>query len=242
MGLVPGLDERVEGLMTAVRLDSAEQLSSWLAIVQAACPADQPERSVGDFAAALRGAAGSWPSTSVNYFIETLEAQAAGVRPVTDLVRTLQQDPNTYWALYAQLYPAAPAAAAAPVDRFGWLAERQVLRLAAGWGDQWRDYLGQQLDYRWGTGWEATYGTEGSQGYLDALIEEWLPQQEVVQAAAEPEEPDEPIEFSPAELDEIAADAIREAIESIPGADQLAAESVAEMTAAVRAELTGSEL
>jgi hypothetical protein len=55
-GLVPGLDERVEGLMTAVRLDTEEQLSGWLATVRAACPADQPDPSVNDFATALQKA------------------------------------------------------------------------------------------------------------------------------------------------------------------------------------------
>jgi hypothetical protein len=244
-GLVPGLDESVEGLMKTVRLYSQSELDSWLASLVAACPVDEPDRSIADFTTALSADASAWPTGSTDSFLLELAALADGVRPAGRLLLTLQQDPGIYWTLQALLYPVAPVATT-PTDRFGWLAEQQVRRLTEGWGDGWRGYLGEQLDYRWGAGWEATYGTEGSQGYLDQLIDEWLPQEPVAQP--EPQQPiaqqPEPQEaqLSPEELDQLIAEAIQDNIKTVPGADELTDEELAEVAAELRAELSESEL
>ncbi|HEX3651173.1 MAG TPA: hypothetical protein VHV49_22330 [Pseudonocardiaceae bacterium] len=231
MGLVSGLDEHVEALMTAIRLDSEQDLENWRAVLREACPG---EVTIEEFGSTLRDRASAWPTESVEYFLQTLESFGDGVRPVTELLQTLERQPEVYWQLYHQLYPQPPdAGAATPADRFGWLRQEQVKRLSDGWGDQWQEYLGQQLDYRWGAGWEATYATEGSQGYLDALIDEWLPTRP--EASAPQAQP------SPAEAERLIDEAIQNAVQSIPGADQLTAEELAEVAAEVRAEMAGSK-
>lgn len=231
MGVVPGLDERVEALMSAVRLDSEQALRSWRTALAQAGPAD---RTVDEFATALRGAPGDVSSESVEQFVRTLESFGDGIAPVTDLVATLERQPDLYWQLYHQLYSEQPGAEPAAADRFGWLSQGQVERLRSGWGDQWREYLGQQLDYRWGADWEATYATEGSQGYLDALIEEWLPSQPGAPAQASIDQ------LSPEDTTRLIDAAIADAVKNIPGADELTEEELAEVAAAVRAQTAGS--
>ncbi|HEX5115606.1 MAG TPA: hypothetical protein VFW65_10460 [Pseudonocardiaceae bacterium] len=230
MGVVPGLDERVEALMSAVRLDSEQALESWRTALAQACPAD---RTVDEFATALRGAPGDVSSESVEQFVRTLASFGDGIAPVTDLVATLEREPDLYWQLYHQLYSGQQGTEPA-ADRFGWLSQAQVERLGAGWGDQWREYLGQQLDYRWGAGWEATYATEGRQGYLDALIEEWLPSQPGAPARASIDQ------LSPEDTTRLIDAAIADAVKNIPGADELTEAELAEVAAAVRAQTAGS--
>jgi hypothetical protein len=229
------LDERVEAFMSAVRLDSEQALESWRTALAQACPADRPDLTVDELATALRGAAGGVPSEQVEQFVQTLESFGDGIAPVTDLLATLERQPDLYWQLYHELYPEQQGARTAATDRFGWLSQTQVERLTTGWGDQWREYLGQQLDYRWSAGWEATYATEGSQGYLDALIEEWLPSH-----------PDAPAQqasidqLSPEDATRLIDEAIADAVKNIPGADELTEEELAEVAAAVRAQTAGS--
>jgi hypothetical protein len=226
------LDERVEALMSAVRLDSEQALESWRA---ALAQAYRPELTVEESATALRGAPGGVPSEQVEQFVRSLESLGAGLAPVTDLLATLERQPDLYWQLYHQLYSEQQAAPTAAADRFAWLSQAQVERLTTGWGDQWREYLGQQLDYRWGAGWEATYATEGSQGYLDALIEEWLPGQ-----SGAPAQQASIDQLSPEDATRLIDEAIADAVKNIPGADELTAEELAEVAAAVRAQTAGS--
>lgn len=232
MGLVPGLDERVESLMTAVRLDSEQELAGWRTALQEACPADRPDLTADEFAGALRAAGGTVPAESVEYFVLTLESLGDGIRPVIDLVRTLEGQPDLYWQLYQQLYPAPESAG---VDRFAWLGRRQVQRLSDGWGGDWQQYLGQQLDYRWGAGWEATYATEGSQGYLDALIAEWLPERPAPAPTAALT-----ATLSADEMNRLIDEAIQKAVRDIPGAGQITAEDLAGIAERLRNRMAGS--
>jgi hypothetical protein len=166
----------------------------------------------------------------VDTFVAAVAQLSDGVRPVWKYARTLQDSSGTYWQLRKAQLAQAPGQ---PVDRFGWVADRQAQALAAAWGDQWQGYLGQQLDYRWGAGWEATYARTDSQGYLDQLIAEWLPQPVQREVAAQP--------VVPADLERSIDQAIAEAVATIPGAADLTEQELAEVRATVRAELSGGQ-
>lgn len=246
--LVPGLDDQVEYLMAVAPLADDAELTRWLTAVRAAAPGEE-DRGVDDFARAFREVAAEWRSTTVDTFVTAVAQLSDGTRPVRKYAQVLQDSPATYWQLVrAQLAAARaqqPAAQPAPVqsvDRFGWLADRQAQTLAGAWGDQWQGYLGQQLDYRWGAGWEATYARTDSQGHLDQLIAEWVPQQpgarQPVRQQATEQEPE--VELTPTELAEIVDEAVEEGIRTVPGADELSEPEIAEIAAEVRAEMTGS--
>lgn len=119
--------------------------------------------------------------------------------------------------------PAQPAEAD---GAFGWVSQAHREELAQRWGADWESVLSSQLDGRWGDGWQDN-PAEHKAAWLDGLLPELLGGAE--SGASEAEVPVSP--------DEVAQQALDEAIAEIPGADALPPEAVQQLLAEIAAEL-----
>jgi hypothetical protein len=91
--------------------------------------------------------------------------------------------------------------------------------LADAWGERWRAYLVEQLDARWGAGWQ-TNPDDHKRSWLTDLL---------------------PTLLGPADdgvdLNRLAEEAVRANIKNVPGADLLSEAQLAAAIAQVRANL-----
>jgi hypothetical protein len=116
-------------------------------------------------------------------------------------------------------------------DGFGWVSEPIRAELIQQWGADWETMLGSQLDNRWGDGWRSN-PAEHKATWLDGLLPVLLGGAESAAGSAtgQPETPE-------VSADEVARQALEEAIAEIPGADSLPQETVQQILADIAAEL-----
>jgi hypothetical protein len=100
-------------------------------------------------------------------------------------------------------------------DEFGWVGDEARTVLEGWWGSDWRTSLSQDLDLRWGAGWQA---------HPDEHKTAWL--HELIEAPAAAEEPEPAGPSREALLAEFA-----DAMHGVPGFNQLSEEQVAAMIA-----------
>jgi hypothetical protein len=238
--LPSGIDLGTAELMTAIPFSSNEEVAYWFELLHQAYEAGPQDTDTTGFAARVRETAPFDPG-AVEEFLQALEYAGEGVQPVARMLELQPQLPDLYWELYWQRYgEAEPDAAGAGTtehgttehgsaeDRFGWVTEAQSGRLATAWGADWQHYLGEQLDYRWGQGWESN-PAEHKQPWLDALLDELLA------PAAEQTGPAE--DEDDVDLDELVERMVAEAVAEIPGAEQLDGAELEEVAGIVRRNL-----
>ena len=177
---------------------------------------------------------------AVEVFLQEVGGTGQGVELVRQLAELRDQLPAIYVSLHAQPEEGtgAAAVAAAPVaadvaavdvaegegeGEFDWVLPEYQGDLAALWGDQWADYLREQLDYRWGEGWQAHPGDHKAAWFDDVFAELTQPQPEA-EAAAEAQ----PVEIT---------SALTGAMATVPGATELSQEQLAEVMAEVQARI-----
>lgn len=203
-------------------LSTNEEVIYWFQLVQQAFEAGQQDTDTTQFAARVRAAGAPF---DVEEFLRALETLGDGIRPVARMLEYMPQVPTVYWELYWQRHPQADTAATD--DRFGWLTESQRTRLTTAWGAQWRFYLGEQLDYRWGHGWE-THPAEHKWQWLDDLLVELLaPVPDATHGAGDDE----------ADFEAVVAELVEQAVARMPGAELLSQEELIQVTAQVRQKL-----
>lgn len=157
------------------------------------------------------------------------------------------------WESQAQRPRAAgePAQPAEPVGDgpYDWVPEQSRQRMSEAWGTEWETYLGQQLDYRWGEGWQSN-PTEHKQAWLETLMPELFPepvaeqaveQESLAQAEAqvEPEnEPDVPLtEGAAAAVEQAVNEVLAEELDKLGEDGDLSAEDLEDIMAEVRGML-----
>lgn len=251
--LPSGIDAGTAELIIAIPFGSNEEVAYWFELLHQAYEAGPQDTETTDFASRIRETA-PFDAGAVEEFLRMLENTGEGIQPVARILELQPRLPDLYWELYRQRYgEAEPGAAtggttehgaqqATPEDRFAWVTESQSARLAAAWGSDWQHYLGEQLDYRWGQGWEAN-PAEHKQPWLDVLLEELLapaaprtahPAAEETGSAATGHGSAEPKEK---DLDQLVERMVQEAVNEIPGAEQLTADELDEVAAMVRRNL-----
>lgn len=119
--------------------------------------------------------------------------------------------------------------------RFDWVPVEQADRLTSAWGADWRQYLGEQLDHRWGEGWEAN-PDDHKAAWLPELVDVLLAPAEDIPAQADA--PDHATDATPEEYtaDEIKA-VVDEVVAEMPGVENLSEEELAAIRAEVAEEL-----
>lgn len=143
--------------------------------------------------------------------------------------------------------------------RFDWVPDEQSERLASAWGPDWRQYLGEQLDHRWGAGWAAN-PDDHKAAWLPELVEDLLTPADDIPAqppapdaepaagtahppADQPSPAGSPSTAGPAETADYSAEDIRSAVDEViaevPGAENLSEEELAQIRADVAAALAG---
>jgi hypothetical protein len=147
--------------------------------------------------------------------------------PHPDIADTYYDSTGTYDLMGN---PVAPTELRSPTDKptsddpFAWVIAEHAERLSAAWGAQWGTYLSEQLDHRWGSGWQAN-PAEDKQAWLADLMPEFVPDR----AAA-----------TEIDLDKLAADLVRESIAEVEGAESLSEADLVVAIAAVRKNLEES--
>lgn len=136
----------------------------------------------------------------------------------------------------------------APVteDPYAWVPEASRQRMTTAWGNDWATYLGQQLDYRWGTDWQGN-PTEHKQAWLEALLPELLPDTTAAPGnAAQTADPAADVAAPPLPAQAVAA--VEQAVNEVladelaklgEGNEDLSAEDLEEIMAEVRDVLLG---
>lgn len=119
-------------------------------------------------------------------------------------------------------------------DRFAWVPPESVERLSSAWGPDWQTPLGEQLDYRWGDGWEQ-HPADHKAAWLPDVVDELLaPADDIpAQPGAPTPEPDGAAGFS---ADQIKS-AVDDVLAEVPGAEDLSEEELRQIRAAVAAAL-----
>ena len=234
-------------LIVSMPLTSDDEVVHWFGLVRDAYEAGPEDTDTERFVQHLRETAGALDSTGLEQFVQVLQYAGNGLEPVARVLEVSSQLPGVYWELYWQRYPAEPAAedGAAPAesaDRFDWVPAEHQARLAAAWGPEWATYLAEQVDHRWGEGWEAN-PAEHKQYWLSDLVEELLNPQADAEPAAEPvAEPAagtaaEPVadDYEEVDVDELVEALVADSVAKIDGADELSEEDLAEVRATIRA-------
>lgn len=159
------MDHRDAAIFMAMPLRTNEEVLAWFDLLHRTYAGLSDANAADEFAAAVRQAA-TWCEPEA--FLHALAGAGEGLAPIARVVADPPRLPDDYWVLYHQWYP-EPAGA----QPFDWLTTEQAGRLQQAWGEHWRDYLGPQLDHRWGAGWEA-HPVEHRQHWLNGLLDELL--------------------------------------------------------------------
>jgi hypothetical protein len=235
--LPSGVDGDTAELIVSMPLTSDDEVTYWFGLVQEAYDAGPDDPDTERFVQQLRETGGSLDSSGLEQFVQILQYGGDGLRPVARMLELSPLLPGVYWELYWQKYPAdSEEAAEAPAedgDRFGWVTQPHQERLAAAWGPEWATYLGEQLDYRWGAGWEAN-PADHKQHWMEDLINELLaqPADTATEDAAAGEAAAEG--YEEVDADQLVEMLVADAMAQIDGADQLTAEDLEEVRTAVR--------
>ncbi|GAA4416889.1 hypothetical protein GCM10023148_14420 [Actinokineospora soli] len=127
-----------------------------------------------------------------------------------------------------------------PATRFDWVPAEIAERLSSAWGQDWQTPLGQQLDYRWGEGWEQ-HPDDHKAAWLPDLVDELLaPADEIPDQPGAPAEPAAATP-EPAGAGDFSAEDIKSAVDEVlaevPGAENLSEEELRQIRAQVAAAL-----
>ena len=230
-----GVDADTAELIVSMPLNSDDEVTHWFGLVRDAYEAGPEDTDTERFVQHLRETAGSFDSTGLEQFVQVLQYAGNGLQPVARVLEASSRLPGLYWELYWQRHPAETETedgAAAPAesgDRFDWVPAEHRDRLAAAWGPEWTTYLAEQVDYRWGGGWEAN-PAEHKQYWLSDLIEELLtPPEETAHGNAD--------DYEEVDVDQLVEALVADAIVKIDGAEELSEEDMAEVRAAIRANV-----
>ena len=228
-------------LIVSMPLTSDDDVTHWFGLVREAYEAGPEDTDTERFVQQLRDTAGAFDSTGLEQFVQALQYAGNGLEPVARVLEVSPQLPGVYWELYWQRYPAETgtedgAAPAESGDRFDWVPAEHQARLAAAWGPDWTTYLTEQVDYRWGEGWEAN-PAEHKQYWLSDLVEELLNPPSDAEPA--PEEVAEPAtdDYEEVDVDQLVEALVADAVTRIDGADELSGEDMAEVRATIRANV-----
>lgn len=224
----------------AMPLETDEQVLAWFELLDTAHTGLTEPAAVDEFAAAVRESATWCDPAAVDEFLRVLTGTGEGLDPVTRLVAERSELPGAYWALYHQWYgePDAETGTGEDGDRFGWLSTDQSEALRQAWGEDWREHLGPQLDYRWGEGWEAHPAEHRRHWLTDVLTELLTPAEPEPWAAAEDTPAADQVDAAgEVDLDQLAEQAVAETLAGMPDVEPMSAEELAEAVAIVRRNL-----
>ncbi|OLF12532.1 hypothetical protein [Actinophytocola xanthii] len=245
--LPSGVDNDTAELIAAVPLTSDAEVDYWFDLLQAAYAAGEEDQDLTRFAARVRDGAGALDTASVEAFLEAVGWAGDGLAPVERVLAVRPQLPGAYWELYWQRYgdaaeaqqaetgaaePAAETAEPDSGDRFAWVGAEIGGRLAQAWGSDWRHYLGQQLDPRWGSGWDA-HPDDHKLAWLTDLVGELLSPAEP-DSGTVPDSGGTPAEEAELDVDALVERLVAEAASEVEGAEALSAEDLSEIAATVR--------
>jgi len=216
VGSPAAVDEWTAWAITAIELPDESLLSRWADVLaEAAADATEWEPLSERIRAGSEGQ--SLDPNAVEEFLRAVGDTGQGVDLVRQLAELGDQLPGFYLSLRAQTEQPEQAA---EEGEFDWLLPEHQHQLAGLWGDGWADYLRQQLDYRWGAGWQAHPAEHKTAWFQDVLAE--LTQ---------------PPESAPAAIDS----ALAEAVATVPGAAELSEQQLAEVMAEVQARLQATK-
>lgn len=158
------MDAETSALVTACPVDE-NRSEEWFTAIRAAWDAEQ-----SDLQAFLSRLAEDTGHLTVpddhEQFRRTLDD--LGGDPLDHLRRLAEHEPDELAAHLAEL---SSPPADSDTDRFAWVRPDQAERMAAAWGDDWPTALPEQLDYRWGDGWDAN-PDDHKVDWLDAVLAE----------------------------------------------------------------------
>lgn len=225
-----GVDQNDAAIFMAMPLRTDDEVVAWFDLLHTAHAGLSDPDSPDEFAGAVRAAA-TWCDPEP--FLDALAGAGEGLAPIARLAADPPRLPDDYWVLYHQWYPEATDDAAEE-EPFSWVTAEQASRLQQAWGNDWRDHLGPQLDYRWGAGWE-DHPVDHRQHWLNDVLDELL-------APAAPTADPQPAADGRADgaedLDAVARQMVEETLAELEDEiEPMSAEEIADAVAIVRREL-----
>ncbi|TDV49958.1 hypothetical protein [Actinophytocola oryzae] len=167
-GPVTWVDDTTAWVVLAIPVADAYDAPRWAEVLRAAGESADGDWSafesrVGDLALEQ-----NFDSVAVAEFVATA-ANAGGFTAVESVLELDDQLPVVLTGLRDARQGANEVGAEAEEGPFGWVTDAQRTHVEQLWASAWQEYLGTDLDQRWGEGWQA-HPAEHKVAWLDDLI------------------------------------------------------------------------